>query len=140
MTNYIYMYMLFPGFYMKPKQNTLTDTEFLILLEGDVSDVDLDMSDDELDLVCDRSEHAVPTSPLVSRLDPEMIKVQKGEEDNLGDVPLTLCFQMSVSGDAEVQVVPAASHSRARCNLRWLMKDIEEEDAVCNTSFSDPPR
>ena len=28
---------------MKPKQNTLTDAELLILLEGDVSDVDLDV-------------------------------------------------------------------------------------------------
>jgi hypothetical protein len=48
--------MFFSGFYMKPKQNTLTDAELLILLEGDVSDVDLDMSDDELD----RNEHLVP--------------------------------------------------------------------------------
>ena len=46
MANYIYI--LISGFYMKPKQNTLTDAELLILLEGDVSDVDLDMSDDEL--------------------------------------------------------------------------------------------
>jgi len=42
---------------MKPKQYTLTDAELLILLEGDASDVDLDMSDDELDLVSDRKEH-----------------------------------------------------------------------------------
>ena len=49
---------------MKPKQNTLTDAELLILLEGDVSDVDLDMSDDELDLGSNRNEHAVPTSPV----------------------------------------------------------------------------
>jgi len=41
---------------MKSKYNTLTDADLLILLEGDVSDVDLDMSDDDLDLVSDRNE------------------------------------------------------------------------------------
>jgi hypothetical protein len=45
---------------MKPKQNTLTDAELLIMLEGDVSDVDLDISGDELDLVSNRNEHLVP--------------------------------------------------------------------------------
>jgi hypothetical protein len=49
----------------------LTDAELLILLEGDVSDGDLDMSDDELDLVSDRNEHAVPTSLVALGLDPE---------------------------------------------------------------------
>jgi hypothetical protein len=46
---------------------------------------------------------------------------------------------MSLSGDAEVQVVPATSHSGSRCNFHWHMKDIEEVDVACNTSFSDPP-
>jgi hypothetical protein len=46
---------------------------------------------------------------------------------------------MSLSGDAEIPVVPATSHSGSRSNLQWHMKDIEEVDAVCNTSFSDPP-
>jgi len=46
---------------------------------------------------------------------------------------------MSLSGDAEVRVVPATLHSESRCNFRWRMKDIEEVDVVCNTSFSDPP-
>ena len=124
---------------MKPKQNTPTDAELLILLEGDVSDVDLDMSDDEVDLVSDRNQHAVPTSPVVPGLDPEMIEVRVGKEEDLDDVSLSLRLQMSLSGDAEVQVVPATSHSGSRSNLRWRMKDIEEVDAVCNTSFSDPP-
>ena len=95
---------------MNPKQNTLTDAELLILLEGAVSDVDLDTSDDELNLVCDRNEHAV--SPVVPGMEPERIEVQKGEEWELDDVPSSLRFQMSVSGDAEVQDVPATSHSR----------------------------
>jgi hypothetical protein len=55
---------------MNSKQTTLTDAESLILSEGDVSDVDLDMSDDELDPVSDRNEHAVPTSPVAPGLDP----------------------------------------------------------------------
>ena len=63
---------------MKPKRNTLTDAELLILLEGELSDVDLDVSDDELDLVSNRNEHAVPTSPVAPGLDPEMIKVWVG--------------------------------------------------------------
>jgi hypothetical protein len=72
---------------MKPKQNTLTDAELLILLEGDVSDLDLDMSDDELDFVSNRNEHAVPTSPVSPGLDPEMIKVRVGEEVDLDHMP-----------------------------------------------------
>ena len=67
----------------------MTDTELLILLEGDVSDVDLDMSDDELDLVSDRKEHAGPTSPMAPGQDPEMIEVRVGEEEDLDDVCLS---------------------------------------------------
>jgi hypothetical protein len=63
---------------MKPKWNTLTDAELLILLEGELSDVDLDVSDDELDLVSNRNEHAVPTSPVAPGLDPETIEVRVG--------------------------------------------------------------
>ena len=124
---------------MKPMQNTLTEAELPNLLEGDVSDVHLVTSDDVLDLVCDRNKHAVPTSPVVPGLDPEMVEVQKGEEQDLDDVPLRLRFEMSLSGDAEVQVVPPISHSWSRCNPRWHMTDIEEVEAVCDTSFSDPP-
>ena len=51
---------------------------------------------------------------------------------------MSLCLQLSLSGDAEVQVVPVTSHSGSRCNFHWRMKDIEEVDVVCNTSFSDP--
>ena len=57
----------------------------------------------------------------------------------MDDVPLSLRFKMSLSGDAEVQVVPTTSHSTSRCNLRWCLKDIEEVEAVCNRTFSDPP-
>jgi hypothetical protein len=62
---------------MKPTQNTLTDAELLILLEGELSD-NLDVSDDELDLVSNRNEHAVPTSPVAPGLDPEIIEVRVG--------------------------------------------------------------
>jgi len=117
----------------------LTDAELLVLLEGDVSDIDLDKSEDELDLSSDRNEHAVPTSPVVTGLEPEMIEVQVGDEAYLEDVPFSLHLPQSLSGDAEVQVVPATSRRGSRCNLRWRMKDIEEVDAVCNTRFSDPP-
>jgi len=63
---------------MKPKQNTLADAELLILLEGNVSDIDLDVSDDGLDLVSNRKEHAGPTSPVAPGLDPEMIEGRVG--------------------------------------------------------------
>jgi hypothetical protein len=96
---------------MNSKQNTLKDAVFLILLEGDVYDVDLDMSDDELDRVSDRNEHAVPTSPVAPGMDPEMIKVRVGEKEDLDDVSLRLRLQRSLSGDAEVQVGPATSNS-----------------------------
>ena len=86
---------------MKPKQSTSIDAELIILLECDVSDVNLDMSDDELDLVSDRNEHAVPTSPMALGLDPEMIEVRVVEEEDL-DMPLSLRLQKSLSLDAEV--------------------------------------
>jgi hypothetical protein len=67
---------------MKLNQNTLTDAELSTLLEGNVSDVDLDKSDNELDLLSDRCEHADPTSPVVPGLDPEMIEVQVGGKED----------------------------------------------------------
>ena len=48
----------------------MRDAELLIMLEGDDSDVDLHMSDDELDLVSYRNEHAVPPKPRGSRTGP----------------------------------------------------------------------
>ena len=63
---------------MKSKRNILTDAELLILWEGELSDVDLDVSDDELDFVSNRNEHAVPSSPVAPGLDPEMIEVWVG--------------------------------------------------------------
>ena len=62
---------------MKPKQNTLTDAELLILLN----------------LVCEWNEHAVPTNPVVPGLDPEMTEVQKMEEEDLDDVPWACTFK-----------------------------------------------
>ena len=76
----------------------MTDAELLVLLEGDVSDVDLDKSEDELDLSSDRNEHAVPTSPVVTGLEPEMIEVQVGDEAYLEDVPFSLHLPQSLSG------------------------------------------
>jgi hypothetical protein len=65
-----------------------------------LSGVDLDISDDELDLVSDRNEHAVPTSPMAAGLEQEMIEVQVGEEEDFDDTPCSLRLQMSLSGDA----------------------------------------
>jgi hypothetical protein len=41
----------------------LTDAELRVLLEGDISDVDLDMSYDELDLVSGRMNMQSPQAP-----------------------------------------------------------------------------
>jgi hypothetical protein len=57
-------------------------------------------------------------------LEPEMIEVQVGEEEDFDDTPLCLRLQMSLSEDAEVQVVPMTSHSGSRCNIRWHKKKI----------------
>jgi len=56
---------------MKLKRNILTDAELLILLEEELSDVDLDVSGDELDFVSNRNEHAVPSSLVAPGLDPK---------------------------------------------------------------------
>lgn len=74
--------------------------ELLILLEGDISEVDLDMSDDEMDLVGDKNQHARPTNTMVPGLDPEMTEVQV-EEDDMNDMPLSLCLQMASGEDAD---------------------------------------
>jgi hypothetical protein len=50
----------------------------------------LDKSDDELDLLSDRNEHADPTSPVFPGLDPVMIEVQVGDKEDLEDVPFSL--------------------------------------------------
>jgi hypothetical protein len=87
----------------------LADAELLILLEVDVSDVDLDKSDDELDLLSDRNERAVRTSPVVPGLEPEMMEVQVRKKEDLDDVPFSVRLQKSLS--VGVQVMPATSRS-----------------------------
>jgi hypothetical protein len=59
-------------------------------LEGDVSVVDLDKSNDELDLLSGRNEHAHPTRPMVPGLDPEMIEVPVRDKEDFADVPFSL--------------------------------------------------
>jgi hypothetical protein len=46
------------------------------------------MSDDEMDLVGDKNQHARPTDTMVPGLDPEMTDVQV-EEDDMNDMPLS---------------------------------------------------
>jgi hypothetical protein len=78
MANYVYIYMcvcvLFSGFWVKQAEY-IDRRRTVDLLEGDVSDVDLDKSDGDYDLLSCRNEHAVPTSPVVPGLDPEMVEV-----------------------------------------------------------------
>jgi hypothetical protein len=54
-------------------------------LEGDVSDVNLDMSDDELDLANDTNRPSLPTKPMVPGLDPQMIEVRDAGRDEDAD-------------------------------------------------------
>jgi hypothetical protein len=76
---------------------------------------------------------------MVPGLDPTMIEVQVGEEEDLDDVPFSLCLHVSHGGDVEVEAMPAISHITPRHNLRWHMKGTGEVDAVCNGSFAVPP-
>jgi hypothetical protein len=87
----------------------LADAELLILLEVDLSDVDLDKSHDELDLLSDRNERAVRPSPVVPGLESEMVEVQVRKKEDLDYMPFSVRLQKSVSGG--VQVVPATSRS-----------------------------
>jgi hypothetical protein len=48
----------------------------------DVSDVNLDMSDDELDLANDTNRSSFPTKPMVPGLDPQMIEVRDAGRDD----------------------------------------------------------
>jgi hypothetical protein len=83
---------------MKPKQKAVTDAELLVLLEGDVSDVDLEISD-EADIEID--EHQC-TSHTIPGPDPGKIEAQDEEEMEVNDVPLAPHLQTSCGGDTTV--------------------------------------
>lgn len=68
----------------KRREKAVTDADLLVLLEGDVSNDDHEISD-EADIEDDVPDH---TSCTISGLDQEMIEVQEKEEMEVNDVPL----------------------------------------------------
>lgn len=115
----------------KPK--TLTNAQVVVLLEGDVSEAEVEKSDEEPD-IRDVSETLMsPVIPIIPGLDTDMFEVEEEEVDD--DVPLAQLVQSNGSENAAMQDVPREPTR----HLRWRMTDIEEVDTSCNVSFSDPP-
>ncbi|XP_049809306.1 piggyBac transposable element-derived protein 2-like [Schistocerca nitens] len=117
---------------------SLSEEEILLLLEGDLSDLDLDTSDVEEEIENARQQD--PTTldiQFLQGMDLDMVEILDPQAND-DDVPLA-------SGLLdEPNLAPSHSAQKIQCDthwdLRWIMKDIEEVDTSCNAVFSDPPR
>ncbi|XP_049835106.1 uncharacterized protein LOC126278874 [Schistocerca gregaria] len=117
---------------------SLSEEEILLLLEGDLSDLDLDTSDVEEEI-----EHAWQQDPttldiqFLQGMDFDMVEILDPQANDEDDVPLASRLL------AEPHLAPSHSTQKIQCDthrdLRWRMKDNEEVETSCNAVFSDPP-
>ncbi|XP_049962141.1 uncharacterized protein LOC126482205 [Schistocerca serialis cubense] len=117
---------------------SLSEEKILVLLEGDLSDLDLDTSDVEEEIENARQQD--PTTldiQFLQGMDLDMVEILDPEPNDEDDVPLASRLL------AEPNLAPSHSAQKIQCDthwdLRWRMKDIEEVDTSCNVVFSDPP-
>ncbi|XP_049942644.1 piggyBac transposable element-derived protein 1-like [Schistocerca serialis cubense] len=117
---------------------SLSEEEILLLLKGDLSDLDLDMSDVEEDI--EKARHQDPTTvdiQFLQEMDLDMVEILDPQDNDENDVPLASRLL------AEPNLAPSHSAQKIQCDthrdLWWRMKDIEEVDTSCNAVFSDPP-
>ncbi|XP_049794505.1 piggyBac transposable element-derived protein 2-like [Schistocerca nitens] len=117
---------------------SLSEEEILLLLKGDLSDLDLDMSDVEEEV--ENAQHQDSTTvdiQFLQGMDLDMVEILDRQDNDEDDVPLASRLL------AEPNLVPSHSAQKIQCDthrgLRWRMKDIEEVDTSCNAVFSDPP-
>ncbi|XP_047118206.1 piggyBac transposable element-derived protein 2-like [Schistocerca piceifrons] len=120
---------------MIPNHKSLSEEEILLLLEGDLSDLDLDTSDVEEEI--ENAQQQDPTTldiQFLQGMDLDMFEILDPSED---DVPLASRLL------AEPNLAPSHSAQKIQCDthrdLWWRMKDSEEVDTSCNEVFSDPP-
>jgi hypothetical protein len=125
---------------MYHKQTPLTDEEMLIHLEGDVSEADLEESDEKSEIVnAVQQDPGISATPFIQGLDPDMVEVQSHRGVDEDDVPLAKRILSLNERNNTANTVPQELQCDSRRKLWWRMKNIEEIDAVCNVSFSDPP-
>ncbi|XP_049792477.1 piggyBac transposable element-derived protein 3-like [Schistocerca nitens] len=117
---------------------SLSEEEILLLLEGDLSDLDLDTSDVEEEIENARQQD--PTTldiQFLQGMDLDMVEILNPQANDEDDVPLASRLL------AEPHLAPSHSAQKIQCHtyrdLRWRMKDIEEVETSCNAVFSDPP-
>ncbi|XP_046997940.1 piggyBac transposable element-derived protein 3-like [Schistocerca americana] len=117
---------------------SLSEEEILLLLEGDLSDLELDTSDVEEEI--ENAWQRDPTTldiQFLQGMDLDMVEILDPQSNDEDDVPLASRLL------AETNLAPSHSAQEIQCDthwdLRWRMKDIEEVDTSCNAVFSDPP-
>ncbi|XP_049952377.1 uncharacterized protein LOC126466866 [Schistocerca serialis cubense] len=123
---------------MIPNHKSSSEEEILLLLEGDLSDLDLDMSDVEEEIENARQQD--PTTldiQFLQGMDLDMVEILDPQANDEDDVPLASRLL------AEPNLAPSHSAQKIQCDthqdLWWRMKDSEEVDTSCNAIFSDPP-
>ncbi|XP_046980700.1 piggyBac transposable element-derived protein 2-like [Schistocerca americana] len=117
---------------------SLSEEEILLLLKGDLSDLDLDMSDVEEEI--EKARHQDPTTvdiQFLQEMDLDMVEILDPQDNDEDDVPLAsrLLAEPNLALSHSTQKIQCDTHR----DLRWRMKDIEEVDTSCNAVFSDPP-
>ncbi|XP_049786255.1 piggyBac transposable element-derived protein 2-like [Schistocerca cancellata] len=117
---------------------SLSEEEILLLLEGDLSDLDLDTSDVEEEIENARQQD--PTTldiQFLQGMDLDMVEILAPQANDEDDVPLASRLL------ADPNLAPSHSAQKIQCDthrgLRWRMKDVEEVGTSCNAVFSDPP-
>ncbi|XP_049780478.1 piggyBac transposable element-derived protein 2-like [Schistocerca cancellata] len=117
---------------------SLSEEEILLLLEGDLSDLDLDTSDVEEEIEnAQQQDPATLDIQFLQGMDLDMVEILDPQANDEDDVPLASRLL------AEPNLAPSHSAQKIQCDthwdLWWRMKDIEEVDTSCNAVFSDPP-
>ncbi|XP_049811805.1 uncharacterized protein LOC126259232 [Schistocerca nitens] len=113
---------------------SLSEEEILLLLEGDLSDLDLDTSDVEEEIENARQQD--PTTleiQFLQGMDLDMVEILDPQANDEDDVPLDsrLLAEPKVAPSYSAQKIQRDTHR----DLRWRMKDIEEVDTSCNAVF-----
>lgn len=100
------------------KRSNLKDHQILSLLEGDVSDLGIEDSEDDLDIVENDSLPVIPPN-----IDDEQTQMESDEDgfDSEDELPLSF-FQ-----------------KRNKKNYKWRQMEFRPAYRHCNTAFSDPP-
>lgn len=110
------------------------ERQLLLLLEGDVSDLDLEESDDDAEFEIEDVQDC-PTSNII-RNGLNYEKSNGEEYDSDDDIPLAVRFGIQTSNNASHA---STSKKEKKKEHRWQKRDLDEVASVCEIHFSDPP-